>query len=198
MLRRLVSLGLLVAALVTVLAGCSGLPDSGDKGYTTENGIVRQLAVDDRNSPIALRADDLDGNEISLADYRGKPLVVVVWGAWCVECRAEQSEVNGAVEDLAGTAEFVGLDVRESSVDNARAYVREKDVSYPSIDGNDGQALKNFTGALTPYTVPAFVVLDAEGRIAASIIGQLPSRLTLVEIVEEVASEATGTAMGEG
>ena len=63
---------------------------------------------------------------------------------------------------------------------------------YPSIDGNDGQALKNFTGALTPYTVPAFVVLDAEGRIAASIIGQLPSRLTLVEIVEEVTSGATG------
>ncbi len=194
MLRRLIVLALGVA----VLTGCSGLPDSGDKGYTTENGIVRQLALDDRESPIALRADDIDGGEISLEDYRGKPLVIVVWGAWCVECRAEQSEVNGAVEDLAGTAEFVGLDVRESSVDNARAYVREKDVPYPSIDGSDGQALKSFTGALTPYTVPAFLVLDAEGRIAASIIGQLPSRLTLVEIVEEVASEATGTAMGEG
>ena len=78
MLRRLVALTLTVAAL----AGCSGLPDSGDKGYTTEKGIVRQLAVDDRDSPIALRAEDLDGNEISLADYRGKPMVVVVWGAW--------------------------------------------------------------------------------------------------------------------
>jgi AhpC/TSA family protein len=87
MLRRLVALTLAAA----VLAGCSGLPDSGDKGYTTEQGIVRQLAVDDRKSPIALRADDLDGNEISLEDYRGKPLVIVVWGAWCVECRAEQS-----------------------------------------------------------------------------------------------------------
>src|SRR5687768_7497625 len=112
MFRRLIALALGVA----VLAGCSGLPDSGDKGYTTENGIIQQLAVDDRESPIALRADDLDGNEISLADYRGKPLVVVVWGSWCVECRAEQSEVNGAVEDLAGTAEFVGLNVREASV----------------------------------------------------------------------------------
>ncbi len=196
MLRRLVSLALLITGLVAVLTGCTGLPESGDKGYTTDKGIVRQLAVDDRESPIALRADDIDGNEISLEDYRGKPLVVVVWGAWCVECRAEQSEVNRAAEDLAGTAEFVGLDVREPSVDNARAYVREKDVPYPSIDGNDGQALKNFTGTLTPYTVPAFVVLDADGRIAASIIGRLPSRLTLVEIVEEVASGATGDADG--
>jgi hypothetical protein len=86
--------------------------------------------------------------------------------------------------------------VREVSVSDAIAYVREADIPYPSIDGNDGQALKNFTGALAPYTVPAFLVLDAEGRIAASIIGQLPSRLTLVDIVEEVASGATGDADG--
>jgi thiol-disulfide isomerase/thioredoxin len=192
MLRRLVLLTLVVA----VLSGCSGLPESGDKGYTTDEGHVSTLAVDDRESPVALRADDLDGNEISLADYRGKPVVIVVWGAWCVECRAEQADVNGAAEDLAGTAEFVGINVREPSVDNARAYVREADIPYPSIDGNDGQALKAFTGSLSPYTVPAFVVLDAEGRIAASIIGRLPSRLTLVDVVEEVASGATGAVSG--
>ena len=192
MFGRLVSLALAVA----VLTGCTGLPESGDKGYTSGDGEVSHLAVDDRESPVALRADDIDGNEISLGDYRGKPVVIVVWGSWCVECRAEQSEVNEAAEELEGTAEFVGLDVRESSLDNARAYVREKDVPYPSIDGNDGQALKSFTGALTPYTVPAFVVLDADGRIAASIIGALPSKLTLVELVEDVAAGATGNADG--
>ena len=191
MLRRLVVLPLVVAAL----SGCSGLPESGDKGYPTDEGRVSTLAVDDRESAVALRADDLDGNEISLADYRGKPLVIVVWGAWCVECRAEQSDVNGAAEDLAGTAEFVGIDVRDN-VSAAQLYEREKDVAYPSIDGNDGQALKAFTGSLSPYTVPAFVVLDAEGRIAASIIGKLPSRLTLVDVVEEVAFGATGNADG--
>ena len=191
MLRRVVGLALVVVALT----GCTGLPESGDKGYTSGEGQVSQLAVDDRESPVALRKPDLDGNDISLADYRGKPLVVVVWGAWCVECRAEQSEVNEAVEDLEGTAEFVGIDVRDN-VAAAESYEREMDVPYPSIDGNDGQALKAFTGSLNPYTVPAFVVLDAEGRIAASIIGSLPSRLTLVELVEEVASGATGSADG--
>lgn len=190
-LRRLVLLVLLVA----VLTGCSGLAESGDKGYPTGTGEVSQLTVDDRGSPIALQADDLSGNQVSLEDYRGKPLVVVVWGAWCVECRTEQSEVNRAAEDLSSTAEFVGLNVRDN-LGAATQYEREKGVPYPSIDGNDGQALKSFTGALTPYTVPAFVVLDAEGRIAASIIGKLPSRLTLVDVVEEVASEAAGTADG--
>lgn len=192
--RRLASL-FLVVSVAAALAGCSGLPESGDKGYTTGDGVVSQLAVDDRESPVALRAPDLEGNDISLGDYRGKPLVVVVWGAWCVECRAEQSEVNRAAEDLEGTAAFVGLDVRDN-IAAAQAYEREKDVPYPSIDGNDGQALKAFPGTLSPYTVPAFVVLDSEGRIAASIIGKLPSRLTLVDLVEEVAAAASGSADG--
>jgi thiol-disulfide isomerase/thioredoxin len=181
--------------VTALLAGCSGLPESGDKGYTTGDGIVTQLAVDDREAPVALRAEDLQGAEISLADHRGKPLVVVVWGAWCVECRAEQSEVNRAVEELEGTAEFVGIDVRDNP-SAARLYEREKDVAYRSIDGNDGQALKAFTGSLTPYTVPAFVVLDADGRIAASIIGRLPSRLTLVDLVDEVAGTSRSSADG--
>jgi thiol-disulfide isomerase/thioredoxin len=195
MRRRLFPLAA-TALVLAVLTGCTGLPESGDKGYLTGDGDVSQLAVDDRESPVALRADDIDGNEISLGDYRGQPVVIAVWGSWCVECREEQSEVNQAAEELDGTAEFVGLNVREPSLDNARAYVREADVPYRSIDGNDGQALQAFEGALSPYTVPAFVVLDAEGRIAASIIGTLPSRLTLVELVEEVAAGTTGSADG--
>ena len=190
--RLLVSLVLVVAALTA----CSGLPESGDKGYVTGDGVVTQLAVDDRESPVALRADDLNGNQIAVEDFRGKPLVVVVWGAWCVECRAEQSEVTGAAEDLEGTAEFVGLNVREPAVDNARAYVREAGIPYPSIDGNDGKALQAFHGKLTPYSVPSFLVLDADGRIAASVIGSLPSRLTMVELAEEVAAEAADAAGG--
>ena len=46
-----------------------------------------------------------------------------------------------------------------------------------------------FSGTLTPNSIPSFVVLDAEGRVAASIIGELPSKLTLTDLVEGVAAE---------
>ena len=42
---------------------------------------------------------------------------------------------------------------------------------YPSFYSADGKALLPFYGTLTAYTVPATVVLDAEGRIAASVLG---------------------------
>ena len=46
-----------------------------------------------------------------------------------------------------------------------------------------------FYGTLTAYTVPSTVVLDAEGRIAASILGRLPSKQTLVDVVTDTAAE---------
>jgi hypothetical protein len=48
-----------------------------------------------------------------------------------------------------------------------------------------------FTGVLTIRSIPSFVVLDAEGRAAATIIGRLPSRTTLVQLVEDVVGEET-------
>ncbi len=171
-----------------LVAGCTGLPDSGEKGYVTGDGLVRQVAASERVEPIELSGRDLAGGDLALD--RGTPQVLVVWGSWCVECRQEQDEVNAAARELAGTADFLGLNVRENSVENARSYEREFNVPYPSIDAADGKALLAFNGVLSFSTVPAFVILDGQGRVAASILGRLPSTTTLVQIVEEVAAEA--------
>jgi hypothetical protein len=40
---------------------------------------------------------------------------------------------------------------------------------------------------LTPNTIPATLVLDAQGRVAASVIGEVPSTLTLVQLVQDAA-----------
>ncbi len=179
-------------------AGCTSLEATGAKQYVTGDGTVSQLAPAGRGAPVELTGEDLDGDPLDLASYRGSPVVVSVWGAWCVECREEAELVTELATELDGTAAFVGVDVRDPSVEAARAYVRTYAVPFPSFYSPDGTALLAFSGTLTPYTVPAFVVLDAEGRLAASILGQLPSRLTLVELVEDVAAETPGEpAMGE-
>ena len=177
----------LVATLV--LTACSGgLDESDEAGYVTGEGVVTQREPGERDAAVDRSFESIEGETIDLGEMRGEPVVLVVWGSWCVPCRAEQPEVNEAAAALEGTAQFVGINLREPSVENARAYVRENDVPYDSIDANDGQALLAFRGTLTPYTIPAFVVLDAEGRPAASIIGSLPSVLTLTDLVEEVAA----------
>lgn len=195
--RRGVAVAACLAA-VSALGACTSVEGTGDKGYVSSTGQVRVVDAADRAAPVELEGEDLAGEPLDLADLRGRPTVVVVWGSWCVECIAEQEAVDAAQAELGDRAHFVGIDLRDNPA-SARAYERKFDVAYPSFDDTDGTSILAFPGTLTPQTVPAFVVLDAEGRIAASILGQLPSTQTLVDLVDEVGGDEedrTGTAAG--
>jgi thiol-disulfide isomerase/thioredoxin len=192
MRRRL--LPLVVAPLL--LAGCSSLEGTGDKGYVSGTGQITQVAAQERGRAIELTGEDLAGGELALSDFAGEPVVVTVWGSWCAPCRAEADEVVAAAEELDGEAQFVGINIRDSNQAQARAFVRTYDVPFPSYYSPDGKALLAFEGTLTPNSIPSFVVLDDEGRVAASIIGSLPSRTTLVEVVRDVVGEDQGSRAG--
>lgn len=169
--------------------GCSSLSGTGDKGYISGTGVPVEVAAPDRESPVELSGTDLDGNEIDLADLRGKPVVVNVWASWCPPCRVEQPDLNEAYAELGDAVSFVGLNIRDASRDNALAYVRNYEVAYPSVYSADGSGLLSFPGTLNPRSIPSTVVLDAEGRVAASVNGRIPSTRTLLALVETVLDE---------
>ena len=169
--------------------GCSSLQGTGDKGFVSGAGEVVQVEPGQRGQAVSLSGRDLEGGRLSTADFRGKPVVAVVWGSWCAPCRAEAPDVVAAARELGDRAQFVGINIRDSSTEQARSFVRTFDVPYPSYFSPDGEAMLAFSGTLTPNSIPSFVVLDADGRVAASIIGELPSRTTLVQVVEDVVAE---------
>lgn len=166
--------------------GCTSLQGAGDKGYVTGEGVVTQVDAEDRGEPVTLVGEDLDGRELSLEELRGKPVVVSVWGSWCSPCHAEAPDVVDARKELGDRASFVGIDIRDSGTAQAQAFVRKYDMDWPSYYSPDGDALLAFHGKLAPNSIPSFVVLDPAGRIAATIIGRLPSTTTLVQVVEDV------------
>ena len=94
-----------------------------------------------------------------------------------------------AAADVEGDASFLGIDIRDNSAAPARAFMEKYGATYPSIYDPSGKALLAFSGEVSPQTVPTTLVLDREGRVAATVRGPLPSKLTLVELVKEVAAE---------
>ena len=182
-------LGALALSSALLVSGCSSLQGTQDLGYVSGGGEVRILDQSEREDPISWRGEDLEGEPLDLEDFRGKPTVVNVWGSWCAECVAEAPDLVDAAEELGDTAHFVGIDVRDPSPANALAHDRKFGVTYPSFYEPDGKALLAFSGVIGPRTVPATVVLDAEGRVAASILGEIPSAQTLVDVVEDVAAD---------
>jgi thiol-disulfide isomerase/thioredoxin len=179
----------LVAALL-LLTGCSSLQGTGEKGYVSGNGQITELDPGDRAEPIVLAGEDLDGDPVDVTDFRGKVVVVNVWGAWCTDCRKEAPDLVEAAERTTGTdVAFLGIDARDPSKENARGYVRTFRIPFPSIYDPKGETLLRFRGTLTPNSVPSTVVLDRQGRVAASILGTLPSSTTLTSLIEKVVDE---------
>jgi thiol-disulfide isomerase/thioredoxin len=190
--RRPDVLALLRLLLVVVLLGatttaCGGSPGTGDKGYVDGAGIITRLAVDERKLPGAVSGTTLEGDKLSLQQYAGKVVVLNVWGSWCPPCRKEARSLAGAARELkADGVVFVGVNTKDSSPDQGKAFQKRYDVPYPSFFDPSGRTLLAFHGTLNPSAIPSTVILDKKGRVAASILGEVTSQQTLVDLVQDV------------
>jgi thiol-disulfide isomerase/thioredoxin len=184
-----------VVTVVTVVvvgaaAGCSNESgssgrSSGDQGYVSGGGVITVVAEDKRQEPGDVSGETIDGEPVSLSDYEGQVVVVNVWGSWCTPCRAEAPMLAEAARDLrSDDVAFLGIDSRDPSESAARAFVRTFDIPYPSIYDQEGRTLLAFRGTLAPSSIPSTVVIDREGRVAASVLGEI-TRTTLDDLVEE-------------
>jgi thiol-disulfide isomerase/thioredoxin len=186
-----------VLACLLLLVGCSDLSGTGEKGYITGQGEITTVPPAERGEPVELEGEDLQGRPLSLADLRGEVAVVNVWWSACPPCRTEMPMLVGAAKETADRTEFVGINIRDASVEQAQGFVRTFDVPYPSFHDPGGKALLAFAGTLSPRSIPSTVLLDEQGRIAATVIGEMPSEQTLVDLVDQVSVRDAGGTGGD-
>ncbi len=179
---------------LSMLAGCgttSGSAD-GSSRYVAGDGSTTVLAVADREAAPTVSGTTLEGSPLDLADLRGKVVVVNMWASWCGPCRGEAGTLEKVyAETKAKGVEFVGIvSGSKDSVDNAKAFTRRFEVSYPSMFDQDNTLLLAFRGLLPPAAIPTTLVLDREGRVAARALGPVDySRL--LGMIEPVLREAS-------
>ena len=110
----------------------------------------------------------LDGESISLAELRGRPVIVNFWASWCVPCLEEfpllaEAHERHADEGLA----VVGVVYQDTSL-AARTFLERQGAAWPSAPDPDGRAAEAY-GILAP---PETFLIDRDGRIAARALGQ--------------------------
>lgn len=179
-----------LAAVLLPLSACSDVGGTDDLEYVGGNGKVVEVALDDRQDPVEISGTTVQGDRLHLSDLRGKAVVLNVWWSGCGPCRSEmpmlvEAEKELGKEDVA----FVGINIRDLAPENAAAFERDRGVDYPSLYDPGSETL----GALGGYetvAVPATYVLDPEGRVAALMNGPVPSKSTLVTLVEDVLAES--------
>jgi len=183
----------LVAALVLAVGGvsaCSDLDGTDGKTWITGEGSLQQVPVAERGKPVEATGDDLDGEPLDLADYRGKVVVLNVYASWCPPCRTEMPTVVQLADHADATqVAYLGVNIRDND-SAARAFGDKVGVSFPSFADPSSAVLLSLSDKLGPYSLPSTVVLDREGRVAALVLGKIPGAVTMQDVVDDVVAEA--------
>ena len=124
-----------------------------------------------------------DSGQGSIADYRGRWVLVNLWASWCDQCRPEAPELERFWRRFRGQGVTVlGIDVQDNSED-ALTFVREHRLTYPqlrSVGDERGDAFGS-TG------VPENFLVDPRGRLALIYRGPVDEQFLeerVVPIVE--------------
>jgi cytochrome c biogenesis protein CcmG, thiol:disulfide interchange protein DsbE len=150
-----------VVALVALLA--YGLASN-----EPDRGVEQALVAGGREPAPDFELPRLSGGgAASLADYRGKVVVLNFWASWCGPCKVESPLLQRWHERLTKRGGLVlGVDVQDIS-DDARAFVDEYGLTYPMLRDGPGDLRDDF-GIIG---LPESFVIDRRGRIAAVVRG---------------------------
>ena len=165
--RRMKRPGVLViAVLAALLAGLLiyGLVQTGDD--TTLDQAVKQ---DKRPAAPDHVLPRLDGpGEQSLADYRGRVVVLNFWASWCTPCRVEAPLLEQTQKQLADRGTVLGVTYKDYAADS-RKFVRKFGLTYPNLRDDRLQLAPRYGTSALPETF----VIDRRGRIVALSRGQV-------------------------
>ena len=161
---RIHPLAVLLVALGLVLGSCGGgVDDTSGDGYIGGVKKITPVEPQDRVAMPELTGVDLDGNEISTADFEGKTLVINLWGSWCPPCREEAPVLREVSENLADdNVQFIGILTKDKPA-AAKAFNTKAGITYPSIVDEDGRLQLAFAKSLPSQAIPTTWVIDKNG-----------------------------------
>ena len=123
----------------------------------------------------------LDGSELTLSDLRGQVIVLNFWASWCAPCRREASALQSVWESHHGRGvAFVGVTYHDAQ-DASLAFIDEFGITYPNGVDEMGQ----ISAAYGVTAVPETYIIDREGRLAWSQIGEVQAQ-ALIDQLERV------------
>ncbi|QDF04754.1 TlpA family protein disulfide reductase [Myxococcus xanthus] len=126
----------------------------------------------------ALRALD-SGEKVSLADLKGRPVVINFWASWCGPCRVEHPVLEWGARQYGSQAVFLGV-VFQDTDDNARGFLQQYGASFPQlVDPRSRMALDYGVAG-----VPETYFIDPNGIIRGKHVGPIDPQTLALRIQE--------------
>ncbi len=132
-------------------------------------------------------AQTLDGQTVTLADLRGKVILVNFWASWCPPCRAEMPAIENtsqAYKDQNFVVLAVNSTVQDSLVD-ARYFVNKNRLGFPILLDESGE----ITRLYHVQSLPTSFFIDGEGLVREVVVGGPMAEVLLTSRVEKLLKE---------
>jgi len=131
--------------------------------------IVIRFATNPQPMPPFL-LNDLSGQEISTANWRGKVVLLNFWATWCPPCRDEIPEMIELSKRFRDHLQIVGVSMDDGPSGDVRQFAREMGINYPIVMGSE--TLSSEYGGVP--ALPTSFVVNTDGRIVQKHEGLYP------------------------
>ena len=113
----------------------------------------------------------LEGKSVSLADYRGKVVLLNLWATWCPPCREEMPSMQSLYDNLKDRG-FTILAVAapnppRETLEKIETFVADGDYSFPVLIDSEYEV----NGIYGTGSIPTSWVVDTEGNLVARLVG---------------------------
>ncbi len=151
-------LWIFAAALLLALAGCRAARPEGAADLTP---APVPSPTFPRPPAASFTLTTLEGDTISLEDYRGKVVLLNFWAGWCPSCRSEMASLE-SYEQAHREEGLVVLGINyEEDPATVRSFIADAAVTFPMLLDEDGEV----AAAYGVVGLPTSYFVDCEGRI---------------------------------
>jgi len=155
-------------------------------------GLVKKggtsVAVGDPIPNASTELPRLDGkSSASVADYRGRWVLLNVWASWCAPCRTESPDLERFYDAHKGSDfTILGIDSNDLS-DDALNFVRRYDITYPQVHDGSGEFSEHELGTTG---VPESFLVDPHGRLVLHSLGPVSEKYLEANVLPYLNGEA--------
>ena len=171
-----------ILALILLLSGASILYNRmSEANLPVENTKPAETQASQEDEAEPMMAPDFivldrEGEEVSLSDFIGKPVILNFWASWCGPCKSEMPEFETAYQKYREEIQFMMVNLTDGNretVETAAEYIAGEGYTFPVFFDTESDAAITYGATSIPVTY----FVDAEGHLVAYGSGALSGEI---------------------
>ena len=158
--------------IAVVLAGLIGVASVLYNQLSVDYAPPQMVTEEIENLAPDFTVTDMEGNEVKLSDFFGKPIVLNFWASWCGPCQYEMPDFEEVYKELGEDVVFLMVNLTDGyseTVSSAKSFLEGTGYTFPVYFDTLSE------GAMTyqVYSIPCTYFLDRNGSLVSRNVGMI-------------------------